>query len=511
MDVRRANCSNATKTMNVKPGDAVLTKFGAGVVVRCFGVDAATTAVGNGDEDDDAPTPAWASVRLWRQPGRSVASCALATLRVEDCVVRKIAAAPGVIVRASRQGVVAAASAADGDGRGDGAATPAEGAEEEGSREKTYLIETYLPSKGIFLASSIDDDRGGNGSGHSGHNNHSLARSLAIRSMSEPSSNDDQKKNNNTSESRKTYYELEPCQISSSSTSAKFYPVLEDLMRKGEAAWIAAAEKCEKSPSLEENMSSVSNAVSSAVTITTADGNAGGADDVAKMLSDTSKSSIEALNEKLGDVTLENADHATANFTVKQTLDTAADRAKTVSAAATEGLSFPQTEEIRQVYDMLRDEDLTKLFRMGKERLKELVEVEIPTRTRKALGAMGIELDDDEDAEQFVDTVENGKQTLRGGMGRLRRDALASLDQILKMDAEDGHIVVQAGDGGGAIQINTKNIIDPSLLPATNISATDFKQMAQIHFASAFDRLSRAAASDPQLSGIFFSISERSK
>eukprot|EP00584_Thalassiosira_punctigera_P023330 CAMPEP_0172564518 /NCGR_PEP_ID=MMETSP1067-20121228/104685_1 /TAXON_ID=265564 ORGANISM="Thalassiosira punctigera, Strain Tpunct2005C2" /NCGR_SAMPLE_ID=MMETSP1067 /ASSEMBLY_ACC=CAM_ASM_000444 /LENGTH=94 /DNA_ID=CAMNT_0013355207 /DNA_START=52 /DNA_END=333 /DNA_ORIENTATION=- len=92
-------------TMRVAPGDAVLTRYGAGVVVRTF-----DRLDGEGDGDDAKTVPpTWASVRLWRRPGESVASGAAATLRVEDCVSKRIAAAPGAVVRArdevGREGV----------------------------------------------------------------------------------------------------------------------------------------------------------------------------------------------------------------------------------------------------------------------------------------------------------------------------------------------------------------------------------------------------------------------
>ncbi len=70
---------------------------------------------------------------------------------------------------------------------------------------------------------------------------------------------------------------------------------------------------------------------------------------------------------------------------------------------------------------MLQDKNLTKIFKMEKERLAELVEVEIPERTKKALGDMGINIDDN----RHVNAVKNGKQNIAGGMDKLRMGALA--------------------------------------------------------------------------------------
>ncbi|KAL9186078.1 hypothetical protein ACHAXT_005316 [Thalassiosira profunda] len=447
--------------VEVSPGDAVLTQFGTGVVVRCLD-DAHSTR-----QDAEGPGAAWAVVMLERRPGQSVASCATATMRV-DCIEKKLVAAPGMTVHATP-------SAAEGSNVGD---------EEEETREKTrYLIERYVPSEDVYVASSVDGDDGAGGG---------LAKSLAV--ISSPS------KDGGGCKSAKQQYELRPDQIVPSSSSAKFYPILEDLIERGEAAWNMAAEKSkEHSPELAENVSNVAEKLSSAVTI-----NSPGRKDVsvAAFISDASKNSGQTINAKLADASVDGENGDVANITAKQALDTATDKATAVAGAATEGLSMPQTEEIKSIYKMLRDDDLTELFLKGKERLKELVEVEVPARTKNALGAMGIELEEE--------TIEDGKQSMQGSIAMLRKEALASLDQILKMEvSEDGKIVLQSvGGDATSIQIDTKGIVDPSLLPS---NAVELTQQAQLQFSSMFDHLSTVATSDPQLQQIFSGISDRTK
>ncbi|KAL7542529.1 hypothetical protein ACHAXR_011895 [Thalassiosira sp. AJA248-18] len=517
--------------MMIAPGDAILTKFGAGVVVRCFRDD---------DSNNSSPAagagapPTWAVVRLWRQPGRSIASCATATLRVDDesIVKKKLVAAPGMVVRATINTAVV-----DGSETADAAADGNKGGDaddgtigEEKDDTQLCLIERYLPSKDVFLASSIIDD---NSNDSGGGRDHSLARSLSVMSSNNNSSNSSDSATPPPScQSTKKYYQLHPHQISSSSSSAKFYPILEDLMAKGESAWNMALEKSNNhSPEISNGVSNVASALTSAVTVTTNNNSNnksnGGENDnnsnnsgsvVAKLLSETSKSSVDTLTEKLAtSTTLEGKEidtAAVANMTAKQAITTATAKASAVSSAATEGISLPtQTEEIKQIYTMLRDDDLTQLFRRGKERLKELVDVEIPTRTKMALGAMGIELEDDNNDQRSADIVEDGKRSLRGGMDKLRKEALASLDQILKMEvSDDGNVILQSTNNNDtSIQIDTKSILDPSLLPITTTSPTQAKQQAQEKFASMFDHLSRAATSDPQLLQIFSDISEKTK
>lgn len=501
----------------VAPGDAVLTKFGAGVVTRCFNDD-------DGAHNDvvDAPSTqsflssplsTWISVRLWRQPGKSIASCATATLRVEDCLVKKLVAAPGMIVRASLGDGDDDAEKVEGRDDQDNGNGPASASDDT---SKLYLVERYLPTKDVYLASSISDNDA-EGSGRD-----SLARSLSVMGKSNSSEAEDTTKK---CQSAKKYYQLQPDQISSSSNSGKFYPILENLMSRGEAAWNMAVEKsAEHSPELSSGVSNVANALTAAVTITSQGGEIGSTSasgNVAKLLSDTSKSSADTLNTKLASVSIQGDDDQTtaspsssvANMTAREAIATATSKATAVSSAVTEGLTLPTdatqtTEEIKEIYSMLRDEDLTKLFIMGKERLKELVDVEIPTRTKKALGAMGIELDDNDDiSSQMI--VEDGKTSIRGGMSKLRKEALSSLDQILKMNvSEDGNITVQSVSSEASLSINTKHIIDPALLPTSTSAA---KEQASQQFSAMFDHLSKVAASDPQLLQIFSGISEKTK
>ncbi|KAL7549489.1 hypothetical protein ACHAWF_012758 [Thalassiosira exigua] len=122
---------------------------------------------------------------------------------------------------------------------------------------------------------------------------------------------------------------------------------------------------------------------------------------------------------------------------------------------------------------MLRDDDLSELFARGRDRLSELAGgAEIASeRTRGALAAMGISLDDEGDDD--------------GGAARMRREALASLDRILRVEVSDG---------------------DDVLDPALRLAAT-----ARVRFGEAYDALSRAAATDPRLSSIFADVSDRTR
>jgi len=451
--------------MDIVPGDAVLTKLGTGVVVRCFessvnSVEKLQQNVGDDDEVGSTNTSNWASIRLCREPGKSIASCSLENIRLpseddvvdddenDNVIIRKICATPGMIVRACCT-----------------AQEQEEKTENDVDRPtRLYMIEEYRPAKDVYLASLLD----------SSDNNGAVQ---------------------NTEE-------LLPSQIIS--TSSKFYPMLEQLIERGETAWNLAVEKgSQHGPISQDDVSNVAEKLSSAVTITN-----GSDESAAKLASDASKSSIEFLNTKLNDnaSTLENGQQTATNM-ANQALSTTQDTFAT---------KLPQPDEIKQIYKMLRDDDLTQLFQRGKERLKELVDVDIPEKTKQTLGNMGIEIDDDYDKE--------GEGSMRGKIDRLRKDALSSLDSMLQMNIktdENGNVTIGNAEST-TIQINTQNILDPSLLPSdsnpsllpsdsTDISSATLQAHATQQFTQVFDYLSEVSTSDPQLNQIFGTISEKTK
>jgi hypothetical protein len=471
----------------ISPGDAVLTRYGTGVVLRCFN---ALSEEFNANFPPSATKAKWATVRLWRQPGKSIASGAVATLRIEDCVSKKIVAAPGMVVRAA-PGETTMDEALNGIEKGEAKCR------EEGPK-KLFLIERYLPSQDVFLASSSpdEDEKENDNSQH-----HSLAKSLAVMT-SHPTSNsgnnngiDDNKDSTDSipQQSNKKYLYLHPNQIDPSSSSAKFYPILDDLMSRGDKAW-------SQSFSTQDVQDAFTRTLSNAVVVTSPtksrkDNEQTDAEEdtssIAKLISDTAKTSLETKG-----------DGARNNEMVTTTLTEAL---STISEAAG-GLSLPQAQEIKQIYEMLRDDNLTALFEKGRERLNELVEKEIPARTKKALGAIGVEL------EEEGESTLNGDK-IRGSISKLRKDALSSLEQILKIsvDKDKGEFSIQTSEGETAsIQINTENILKSTSSAKELLSSPSVLQATK-QFSEMYDTLSSVAMSDPQLMQIFSSISEKTK
>ena len=400
--------------MKIAPGDSVLTKYGAGVVVRVFSSPPHPPSEdrgGEGGQDDgDDDGGEWASVRLWRRPGESVGSCAIATLRAADCATRLLVASPGTIVRVAV--VVSSESGSDGGGvAGDDGARSAE----DGAPARLHVIERYLPSSDSYLARPLvdGDDGGGTAAGD--------RMPTSVVSLS-------------------------PSQIASS--SSRFYPMLIELIDRGEAAWTSA------------HLSGVAGELVRAVDAVASAIDGGGGPDDAMSIESSRGGAPAALGADAGGIVP----------------------------------PLPRAEEVRRVYDMLRDEDLSGLFLRGRERLKELVEEELPARAKHTLAGMGIELDDEDDGDgndSPSSSVGGGAAgSMRRRMNRLRKEALTSLDEMMT---------------------RTRNAAGEAPPPDATTSSIAMAEEARMRFADAFDALSKAATSDPQLTTIFGSISDKTK
>ena len=498
--------------MKIVPGDAVLTKFGTGVVVRCFStpsasdVDQEEEKVQDSEECNNSNSSnegsiEWASIRLWRQPGKSIASCAVATIRLppsqsyneseamvgdgggeeEDqgsVILRKIVAAPGMIVRAYTTTSTTHSEDVD------TSTAEQEETKENGQNDERatalYLIERYVPSNNVYLASTLKDNKDEN------DNVNEIDESVVV--------------------------ELTPQQIIQSSTSSKFYPMLQSLIDRGEAAWSLAVEQQGSSrkhvvPDTITEMKNIQSVVSdkllSAVTIDGASVLGSSKIDVssesaAKLISDASKSSISILNSTLQNntSTIQNG-HSTATTIAQNAISTTREASKSISIPQ-------QTEEIKQIYTMLRDDDITTLLQRGKERLTELVNVDISSKTKETLSKIGIELDDD---------GEDGGSGMQSKMNKLRKETLSSIEMLMKMNIktdENGNVVIETTNGK-KVDINTSNILDPTLLPMSSVDVNELTQTTTRQFAQMFDHLSKVSTSDTQLLQIFNTISEKTK
>lgn len=132
-----------------------------------------------------------------------------------------------------------------------------------------------------------------------------------------------------------------------------------------------------------------------------------------------------------------------------------------------ETLALAEDSDTKQVYNMLKDEELTVLLKKGRERLQSLMKTDVSSATKAALRRTGIVIaDNDDEASTFRETIVKSRDV-----------ALSSLEQLLK-DAE----------------------VDPGDLHVIRGKLED-------NFSTMFDSLAEAAKSDRTLGTIFDTIS----
>lgn len=129
--------------------------------------------------------------------------------------------------------------------------------------------------------------------------------------------------------------------------------------------------------------------------------------------------------------------------------------------------NLPKEESMKEIYQMIKDEELTILLQKGKERLKNLMSTDISKATRDALRKTGIMISDScDETSSFQETI-----------SKSRISALSALENFLE-DAE---------------------------VDKTDVEAV--RKKIEANFTFAFEKLSDAAKSDRYLGLIFDNIS----
>lgn len=135
--------------------------------------------------------------------------------------------------------------------------------------------------------------------------------------------------------------------------------------------------------------------------------------------------------------------------------------------ASTVAESLPKEDEMKQVYNMLKDEELTVLLKKGQERLQALMSTDVSKATSEALRKAGIVIaEGDDEPSSFTEAIAKSRDT-----------ALSALEELLK-DAE----------------------VDPNDLNAV-------RAKLESNFMTMFDNLAEAAKTDRNLNSIFETIS----
>lgn len=406
-----------------RPGDAVETTYGVGVVV---GKGSSLTDNNNNEGNgNDAVSSLFYRVLLWRIPGRSIGSSTVATLR-RDALLKKLPAAPGMVTykRQSQE------------------SKNAESGEEENPQK--YLVQAYYSDREAYriipVGPSKKEKQGANTI------NTTTKRLSRISIVS----------NFGTDSSLPAApQEVSVDDLAEDAPCAKFYPLLVQLMERGNRAASATQNFIvdnynsdevkdltkqvtdvakQATPYLKEQTQKISsnlNKVKSTATTATAD--------------------PEAQAEKLKDAVSESGDKIALK--VKQTVE---------------------TEEVKQLMEMLKTEDLTVLLEKGKERLEQLVQEDIPRETRTALEKAGVRIIDDNDLDEGT-----GKNLYKKTMIKSQKAALAAM----------------------------KKVLDQANVNPDDVQA--IQQSINENFGTLLDSWTEAAKTDRNLSGLLDTVNEQ--
>jgi len=371
-------------------GNVVLTDFGVGVITNIVSHDDKTHFI---------------KVRLWRVPGSSIASSAVAFLRT-DSIIKNLPCAPGMVTTISSSC--------------DHSSFPEKDLS-DGKQE--VLVHSYSAASDVYnvstimLQTSITEE---NESNNTSSGDFQALDKLRMLGSGSTSFTEDEPSEGPTKLISMKPIDLDPA------TSAKFYPLIEDLMKRGDQAMSMTSSLVTR------NKSTISSLVSKST----------------HLIGQTTENTTGVLSQ--------------------ENMDAVSSKIKSVSKDA-EG-------QILQVYTMMRDEELTTLFQNGRERLRQLVDDELPNATKIALEKSGIQI-----VDYVGGDIGNNSDPLalsRSVMNVSRQKALDALDNLLSENTDYTDV-------------------------------TQIKEEALTEFTSMFDSLAKAAQSDRTLSGIFDNISVR--
>ena len=186
------------------------------------------------------------------------------------------------------------------------------------------------------------------------------------------------------------------------------------------------------------------------------------------------------LAAKAAGVAADASASATASAAVGQSMEGLEARGSQVASdlRAEVEARMPDGQEIRAIYDMLKDEELTVLLEKAQAKLRLLVDDELPKATEAALKTAGIEVDLASPTSPRGAGGEEKAFFSKTTMEQSREKALRAVNAVLAKQGATGDV------------------------------ATIKQEMAQ-QFGTMFDSLAEAAGSDHTLSSIFEQLNEK--
>ncbi|VEU37476.1 unnamed protein product [Pseudo-nitzschia multistriata] len=416
---------NREELSSFRPGDVVETIYGVGVIVSRppESIDAS---------DENGVSSLFYRVLLWRAAGRSIGSSSTASLRPE-ALLRKMPAAPGMITTKRESLEV----------------TRAENDEKE--QPQKYMVQAYYSDRQVYRIVPIGseksekpDESTSNKDGDVPALNRRLSRLSIVMSASQ------------LDESNLAIpEEVSIDELAESAPCAKFYPLLVQLIERGNKAasatknFISDNYNRDEVKELKEQVTGVAKQATPYLKEQTQ--KIGLHLDKVKSTATTAVADPETQAQKVKDVVSDSSDKIALK--VKQTAE---------------------TEEVQQLMEMLKTEDLTVLLEKGKERLEQLLNDDIPRNTQIALEKAGVRIVLDDDLDDERETSMYKKTVVKS-----RKAALAAMQTVLD-------------------QAN----VNPDDVQAIQKSLSD-------NFGSMLDSWTEAAKSDRTLSGLLDTVNDQ--
>jgi len=298
--------------------------------------------------------------RIWRQPGKSIASSATAFLH-SSSVIHELPAAPGMVSHI-------------GQGGGGGGGINIKGHEKEECLESESNKPKEQPQIMIHCYSPVTDEYTVSYHVHGNNNDDTekthvdLIAMLSKDNDDDDDDDDDQGPADSNKVQEQTIFYLKSGQVAKAKC-AKFYPLIDDLICRGTEAGAMAESVIRKNPKLQNLTGSV---------------------DIAN------------------DETL-----STSITKVVQVTDKVTGKLKEV---------LSDSKEVDGIYKMLKDEDLEVLLRDGRDRLRYLVSGGLTESTKNVLRDMGLEVTNDNGGETMTWAMTKAQEKALAALDELLED-----------------------------------------------------------------------------------------
>jgi len=240
--------------------------------------------------------------------------------------------------------------------------------------------------------------------------------------------------------------EIVPIDVLTPAPSGKFYPLLWELMKRGDQTAAKTTEFLQ-SEQVAKATTMASKVLDHAKT------------EQSKLMEEATK----AMEEHASKLTI---DEETVSTQVKKVVD---------------------EQEIQQLFTMIKNEDLTVLLEKGKQRLEQLVQTDIPWATEQALLQTGIRVANDSD------TLTLTSKTIKGG---IQLDAFASPSSYSAAINKSRQLALES----------MQKLLDQAQVDTTDLEA--IRESLGENFHTMFDSLTQAAKSDRYLANLLDTMSE---